>query len=87
LAAVITKSPNGSVKFCIKLEKIEVKSRVVQMPPKTGEPKPADEIVKTKTRIRIKRGPEQTELNAQGNEWRFFRKGSGQQRRSKPSTA
>ena len=60
-------SVNRTVLFYIKLEKVEVKSRVVQMP-QAGGAAPTNEIVKTKTRIRIKRGPEQKDLNAQGNE-------------------
>jgi hypothetical protein len=61
-------SSNRTVQFYIRLEKIEAKSRVVQMPQHTGDSAKTDQLVTTKTRIRIKRGPEQKDLNAQGNE-------------------
>jgi hypothetical protein len=52
----------GQLKFFIELEKLTSKSRVIEMPPHTAA------ALETRTRIRIKRGPEQKELLAQENE-------------------
>jgi hypothetical protein len=52
----------GKLKFYIELEKLTSKSRVIEMPPQTTE------ALGTRTRIRIRRGPEQEELLAQENE-------------------
>ena len=52
----------GKLKFYIELEKLTTKSRVIEMPSQTTE------ALGTRTRIRIKRGPEQKELLAQENE-------------------
>jgi hypothetical protein len=54
-------SSAGRLKFYITLEKLPAK-RVIEMPLRT------DEIARTRTRIRIKRGPEQQDLKAQENE-------------------
>ena len=50
------------LKYYIELEKVTTKSRVVEMPSQTNE------HLTTRTRIKIKRGPEQNELLAQENE-------------------
>jgi hypothetical protein len=55
-------SSAGKLKFYITLEKIQTKTRVVEMPTRSSD------IVKTKTRIRILRGPEQRDLKAQEND-------------------
>lgn len=52
----------GKLRFYIELEKLTSKSRVVEMPSQ------ATDALGTRTRIRIKRGPEQKELLAQENE-------------------
>jgi hypothetical protein len=52
----------GRVKFYVELEKIVSRPRVVEMPVQTHD------ALATRTRIRIKRGPEDRELFAQENE-------------------
>ena len=52
----------GNLKFYIELEKMTSKSRVVEMPSQITD------AIGTRTRVRIKRGPEQKELRAQENE-------------------
>lgn len=52
----------GQLRFYIELEKLTAKSRVIEMPSQTSD------ALGTRTRIRIKRGPEQKELLAQENE-------------------
>jgi hypothetical protein len=52
----------GQLRFYIELEKLTAKSRVIEMPSQTADG------LGTRTRIRIKRGPEQKELLAQENE-------------------
>jgi hypothetical protein len=52
----------GKLRFYIELEKVTAKSRVIEMPLHTAD------ALGTRTRIRIKRGPEQKELLAQENE-------------------
>lgn len=47
---------SGQLRYYIELEKIASQSRVIEMPANTTE------ALKTRTRIRIKRGPEQREL-------------------------
>lgn len=54
-----------STKFCkfyIELEKITPRSQVIEMPTQISD------AIGTRTRVRIKRGPEQTELRAQEGE-------------------
>jgi len=52
----------GRLKFYVELEKITPRSHVVEMPAQTHD------ALATRTRIRIKRGPEDRELFAQENE-------------------
>jgi hypothetical protein len=52
----------GELKFYIELEKLPLKPRVIEMPSQSTD------ALETRTRIRIKRGPEQKELMAQENE-------------------
>jgi hypothetical protein len=49
-------------KFFIELEKITPRTQVIEMPLQTSD------AIGTRTRVRIKRGPEQTELRAQEGE-------------------